>query len=274
MEFRQENVLQETIIVKVKKTKKEPAFVTLTSSLGNEDFATLEKLTIPYKTIVSDIDQEHYVYIPTSDEELYAIQKINRYKETFPEIGLRMRTGIVVDFRQESDLRYQEEEHTVPLFYSQHIRNGRVNHKPFGKNKEWIIDSKPGLIQKNRNYVFCKRFTAKEEHRRLQCGVYLTEDFPQYEFIGTQNKINFVERIDGLDLNKETTFGIYALLNSTLFDVYYRILNGNTQVNSTEINRIPVPPLHQIEKMGQYLIQKNDLSTECCDQILEEVAYG
>ena len=272
--FRQENVLQETIIVKVKKTKKEPAFVTLTSSLGNEDFATLEKLTIPYKTIVSDIDQEHYVYIPTSDEELYAIQKINRYKETFPEIGLKMRTGIVVDFRQESDLRYQEEEHTVPLFYSQHIRNGRVNHKPFGKNKEWIIDSKPGLIQKNRNYVFCKRFTAKEEHRRLQCGVYLTEDFPQYEFIGTQNKINFVERIDGLDLNKETTFGIYALLNSTLFDVYYRILNGNTQVNSTEINRIPVPPLHQIEKMGQYLIQKNDLSTECCDQILEEVAYG
>ena len=71
----------------------------------------------------------------------------------------------------------------VPLFYSQHIRNGRVHHKPSGKQFDWIVTDKAGLIQKNKNYVFCKRFTAKEEKRRLQCGVYLAEDFPQYEYV-------------------------------------------------------------------------------------------
>lgn len=70
------------------------------------------------------------------------------------------------------------------------------------------------------------------------------------------------------------TYGIYALLNSTLFDMYYRILNGSTQVNSTEINNIPVPPIDIIESIGIRLLDINDLSTKCCDKILKEVAYN
>ena len=61
----------------------------------------------------------------------------------------------------------------------------------------WIIDAKTGLIQRNKNYVFIKKFTAKEEKRHLQCGVYSPTDFKEYQYIGTQNKINFVDNIDG-----------------------------------------------------------------------------
>ena len=82
----------------------------------------------------------------------------------------------------------------------------------------------------NKNYLFVKRFTAKEEHRRLQCGVYLAKDFPQYKKISTQNKINF---IDGVmtELSECLVYGLYVLFNSTLYDKYYRILNGSTRVN-------------------------------------------
>lgn len=184
-----------------------------------------------------------------------------------------MRTGIVVDFRQESDLRKEPEEHTVPLFYSQHIRNGRVNHKPSGKSYDWILDRKPGLIQKNKNYVFCKRFTAKEESRRLQCGIYLADDFPDYTFIGTQNKINYIEQVNGTDMDRPTAYGVYALLNSTLFDMYYRVLNGSTQVNSSEVNSIPVPPFNLIRQIGEKIMAKGDLTTSTCDNIVMEVAY-
>ena len=38
-----------------------------------------------------------------------------------------------------------------------------------------------------------KRFTAKEEHRRLQCSIYFSNRFPQFEKISTQNKINFID---------------------------------------------------------------------------------
>ncbi len=107
-----------------------------------------------------------------------------------------------------------------------------------------------GLMQDNKNYLFVKRFTAKEEPRRLQCGVYLAKRFPQYKKINTQNKINFV---DGVltEMSECLVYGLYVLFNSTLYDEYYRILNGSTQVNSTEINAMPVPDLEAIQEMEE-----------------------
>ncbi len=269
--FNAEEVLQETMIIKIKRTTQKPRNVLITSSNSCGDFATISKLEVTYDAVVSGEDL--YVYLPTSEMEMEVIKKINTYHSTLPREGLKMKTGIVVDFRQWNELRKEPGEHILPLFYSQHIRNGRVNHQPSGKEYDWIIDEKPGLIQKNKNYVFVKRFTAKEERRRLQCGVYSPSDFKEYEFIGTQNKINFVDRVDGCEMDAQTTYGVYALLNSTLFDMYYRILNGSTQLNSTEINNIPVPPAYMIRKIGEQVLVTGDLSTDNCDRIISEVAY-
>ena len=266
--FKAEEVLQETIIIKIRKAANKPNEVLLTSSQSNNDFKEITTLLVPYDSVVAGPDL--YVYLPTTDEDVETIRKINKYKKTLPEIGLRMRTGIVVDFRQWDELRAEPGDHILPLFYSQHIRDGRVHHNPSGKNYDWIIDEKPGLIQKNKNYLFCKRFTAKEERRRLQCGIYLAEDFSEYDYIGTQNKINYVDSIKGEALSHETVYGLYVLLNSTLFDMYYRILNGSTQVNSTEINSIPVPELEIIDLLGKELLEKDDLSTATCDALLEK----
>ncbi len=270
--FKEEQVLQETMIIKVKKTDVLPDSVLVTSSQSNSDFNDITELMVSYSSVVAGKDL--YVFLPTSEDEMNVIRNIHRYHHTLPDEGLRMRTGIVVDFRQWEELRKEPGEHIIPLFYSQHIRNGRVHHNPSGKEYDWMVDEKPGLIQRNKNYVFCKRFTAKEERRRLQCGVYLSEDFPEYAMIGTQNKINYVDRTDGSDMDIPTAYGVYTLLNSTLFDMYYRVLNGSTQVNSTEINSIPVPPSDKIRQMGKTLIESGDLSTENCDRIMAEVAYG
>lgn len=270
--FNSEEVLQETMIIKVRRSNRKPEDVLITSSNSCNDFADITRLMVPYNAVVSGEDL--YVYLPTSDEEIEVIKKINTYHTTLPDEGLKMKTGIVVDFRQWDELRREPGDHILPLFYSQHIRDGRVNHQPSGKEYDWIIDEKPGLIQKNKNYVFIKRFTAKEERRRLQCGVYSPADFKEYKFIGTQNKINFVDRVDGSEMDAQTTYGVYALLNSTLFDMYYRILNGSTQVNSTEINNIPVPPANMIKKIGERVLVTADLSTDNCDRIITEVAYA
>ena len=68
-------------------------------------------------------------------------------------------------------------------------------------------------------------------------------------------------------------YGLYVIFNSSIYDTYYRILNGSTQVNSTEINAMPVPEIEIIQEIGRKLIKTKDLSESTCDKILEEY-YG
>ncbi len=264
--FDRDAVLQETIIVKVQKTKIVPDMVTITSSKSDKDFDDLTSITIPYDTVVSG--EDYYVYLVTDEKEVNILNKLCKFRYKLPELGLKMKTGLTVDFRNCEFLRNKEEEGAVPLFYSQHIKQGNVLF-PVKKENEYIVTEKKGLLQDNHNYLFVKRFTSKEETRRLQCGVYLSKNFPQYKKISTQNKINF---IDGTftEMSECLVYGLYVLFNSTLYDMYYRILNGSTQVNSTEINSMPVPDLQSIQNMGRKLMRSKDMSESNCNSILED----
>lgn len=263
--FDKEDVLQETIIVKVKKTSVKSNVVTITSTNSNKDFVDCKSLIVPYDLVVSG--DELYVYLVTNEEEVEVLGRLQKWNKTLPELGIRMKTGLTVDFRNRDVLRDEEEEGAIPLFYSQHIKQGEVQF-PIQKEKEYIVTDQKGLMQENKNYLFVKRFTAKEEPRRLQCGVYLAKRFPQYQKISTQDKINF---IDGLltEMSECLVYGLYVLFNSTIYDEYYRILNGSTQVNSTEINSMPVPELDIIQEMGRRIMKSKDFSEKNCNMILE-----
>ena len=263
--FDKESVLQETIIIKVRKKAEEPESITITSSKSNVDFDEMTSLKVPYDLVVSGLN--YYVYLVTDENEVEVLKRLHKFDKTLPEIGIKMKTGLTVDFRNREILRDEIEEGAIPLFYSQHIKQGKVQF-PIHKEHEYLVTEQSGLIQDNKNYLFVKRFTAKEESRRLQCGVYLAREFPQYKKISTQNKINF---LDGVltEMSECLVYGLYVLFNSTLYDKYYRILNGSTQVNSTEINAMPVPDLEDIQEMGRKVLKSKDYSEENCNLILE-----
>ena len=261
--FEQEDVLQETIIIKVRKTCVKPQRVHITTTQDSGDFSNKTEFDVLYDTVISGKDT--YVYLVTSEEEIDTLNQLNRWNNTLPSIGLKMKTGLTVDFRNREALRDTAESGAVPLFFAQHIQDGKVIF-PTGKDHEYLVTNQPGLLQQNTNYLFVKRFTAKEERRRLQCGVYLAKKNPTYARISTQNKINFICGLQ--ELSECIVYGLYVLFNSTLYDCYYRILNGSTQVNSTEINSMPVPPLSIIEAMGKELIKVRDMSEKSCDNIL------
>ena len=255
--FNGESVLQETMIIKMRKVTEAPKTVTITTS-STSDFSDNTFFEAPYSVVVPD---SHYVFLVTDEQEATTLAKLSAFSDTLVSVGLPMKTGIIVDFRTREVLREEDGPETYPLLYSQHIRDGRVIW-PAGKEGEYICTDREGFLQENVNYLLVKRFTAKEEKRRLQCGIYNCADYPQYRFVSTQNKVNFI-KCDTL----EKAYGLYVLLNSTLYDTYYRILNGSTQVNSTEVNSIPVPDADTISAMGRQLMG-GSLSEENCNLII------
>ena len=263
--FNSEDVLQETIIIKVKKSTEKPKEITISSSHSSSDFGNVTYLKVPYDLVVSG--EESYVYLVTTKEEVDVLGALNNWTDTLPSLGLKMKTGLTVDFRHREVLRDEPEDGTLPLFYSHHIKDGRIQF-PLEKEGEYILTSRGGFLQSNKNYLFVKRFTAKEEKRRLQCGIYLASEYSEYENISTHNKINFIDVKDG-SMSKELVYGLYVIFNSSIYDIYYRILNGSTQVNSTEINNMPMPPINTIEEMGRKLIEYDDLTEEACNKIME-----
>ena len=268
--FDKENVLQETIIIKVKKSIEKANKITITTTNSNIDFSDKTIFTVPYDIVISG--ENRYVFLVTDQNDVKILAKIDKLEHTLPSIGLKMKTGLTVDFRNKQYLSDNSSNKAVPLFYSQHIQDGFVKF-PIGKKNEYINTVKPGLIQNNTNYLFVKRFTSKEENRRLQCGIYLSKSQPAYSKISTQNKINFIDS-DINELSINTVYGLYVLFNSTLYDRYYRILNGSTQVNSTEINSIPVPSLEDINMLGNKLIEIGDITEISCDSILGSFING
>jgi adenine-specific DNA-methyltransferase len=75
-------------------------------------------------------------------------------------------------------------------------------------------------------------------------------------------------------LNMQEVYGLFVIFNSTLWDRYYRILNGSTQVNATECNDFPMPDMNIVKRFGDRLQTMDALSTDVCDLIIKEEIRG
>lgn len=267
--FNNENVLQETIIIHVIKSIKPLEFIKISSS-SNNDFSSIDNFEVPYELAISD-DENHFVYLPTNMEEVKVLNDVHKFDCSFSSEEIKLRTGLTVDFRNREYLEETSNKDNVPLFYPFHFNNNFIDFPVENEKKQYVNMSKKGLIQENKNYLFIKRFTSKEEKRRLQPAIYLKEDFSNYDYISTENKINFIESTNDEDLSKEQVYGLFVIFNSTLYDKYYRILNGSTQVNANEINSLCIPSRNTLENIGRILINKNDYSVKSCDEILESI---
>ena len=74
-------------------------------------------------------------------------------------------------------------------------------------------------------------------------------DIINSDFIGIENHINYIYKRDD-ELTKDDVYGIATLLNSKLYNRYFQITNGSTQVNASEIRNLPIPSLEIIREVG------------------------
>lgn len=270
--FNKEEVLQEAIITRAVKNPNRKDNIRITAS-DDADLEHSAVMNVDYNTIVDLDTVNKYILIPSSQEEVAVLETVHKWQYNLVQLGFKIKTGPVVDFRSREWIRENPDQVTVPLIYAGHYSNYYINFPlPRYKDFQYIVNipDTQYLMLENKNYLLVKRLTAKEETRRLQCAIYLQEGYPQYQKIGIENHINYLAKLDG-DITQEELYGMFCLFNSSILDTYYRIMNGNTQVNATEANAIPLPGLDTICLYGKKLLTKDSMNTETCDRIIEEI---
>ncbi|MBU2615182.1 MAG: Eco57I restriction-modification methylase domain-containing protein [Elusimicrobia bacterium] len=250
-----EEVLQENIIVKfIQKTsynKNQPVIIT---NCKNGQLNNVNKLKVEYKDMLHDKTNDVFIKIPTSHTEIKVQHIINNWKYSINSFGFKVSTGPVVSFRAKNHLspKFRNNKTTAPLLWMHNIKGMDVIW-PIKKNgKELAInvseETQPLLLSVN-NFVLVKRFSSKEQNRRLYAGVFLKSNFDNPK-IGIENHLNYIYKYKGT-LSIDEAYGIAALLNTSIVDIFFRMLNGNTQVNAVDINNIPLPYIEGITKIGK-----------------------
>ncbi|MEG1312539.1 MAG: Eco57I restriction-modification methylase domain-containing protein [Romboutsia sp.] len=266
--FKGEEVLQETIITRsVKRLNNKSNLINITVSEG-ADFESSKKIIADCNDLVTNCDNR-FILLPSSDEEVDILNTISQYKNNLISLGFKLKTGKVVDFRA-TDYLVNEANGAVPLFWADNFINNKIVNVDNENNLRYVIsnDKSKNILQENKDYILIKRFTSKEESRRIQAAIYNKKDF-NFDKIGIENHVNFIEKSDGL-MTKEEQYGLFCIFNSTILDKYYRIVNGNTQVNATEFNAIPLPDINTIINLGKRLIESSNLDTVNCDLIVSK----
>jgi len=268
---KQDAVLQETVILRAVKTNSSQTKIEITESADGFCMSEMNRYFVDYKTCVKN-DENSFLYFPTSEHDAHVLDFINSWNANLPVLGFRMKTGQLVDFREREWLCQVPHDNTVPLLWSFNLSGARIQFpiQVPGKPQYLKDDSSTKRLQMNRgNYLLLKRFTSKEEKRRLQCALLFDEDFSDFNSISTENHLNYISKTNGV-MKQEEMYGLFVLLNSSYLDRYFRILNGSTQVNATEINAIPFPQMESIYEMGHRAMRYEHLNETICDTIIEE----
>lgn len=249
--FQKDAVLQENIILKaVKNAPKED--VILTASVGRAVIAPVE-VSVPYGKVVDNSLGDHIIRVTTGHDERNFIDAIDRLPCRFNDLPFKISTGPVVTFRSTEFLRDDRDADTAPLLWMHNVRpfvtrfppkNGKPTHIK-------VSDDSKKLLLPSKRYVLLKRFTAKEERRRLVAGIFTAND-SYSDFVGLENHLNYVYSPKG-EMTEAEAYGMAGYFNSAIIDRYFRAVSGNTQVNATEVRALPTPDVATIRKIGEQL---------------------
>jgi hypothetical protein len=163
---------------------------------------------------------------------------------------------------------------TVPLLYPCHFT---------GNGSAWpkLASKKPNAIERNAEtekwlfpsgyYCVVRRFSAKEERRRIMASVVDPLLFDNAARLGFENHLNVFHEMR-CGLSPLMAHGLAAFLNSTAVDESFRRFNGHTQVNATDLRQIKYPGRETLMALGAWAIQNIPATQAMIDQQFLSIA--
>jgi adenine-specific DNA-methyltransferase len=262
------DVLQENVIFSFEKFSQPQehrywaGFVSISSSKDDKSLENgIISRQVSFQHILNDYNGLLLFRVPTGILDEQILEAVDKWNGSLEKYGFQVSTGRVVPFRAKELLKEQAEKGngSVPLLWMQNVKPYYVEYPLENFDKpQAVLANDPSLLIPNANYVLLRRFSAKEDKRRLVSAPFIGERF-DFRQIGFENHLNVIFRKKGM-LSTSETIGLSALLNSPIIDRYFRIVNGNTQVNAAELRILPIPPLEVIKNIGEK-IQKTNVDT-------------
>lgn len=259
--FQDDKVLQENIILLLERDAPQGSVIISTST--DDRFADMTIHEHEFDRIVSTGDLERIISIPTSPEPC-AIELSSNVHHTLSDLGIKVSTGPVIDFRLKEHVHDLPGPGTVPLLYPGHF----VGQKTIWPN---TVMKKPNAIKRNQvtekwlypNGYYCvvRRFSSKEERRRIVASVVDPRAFDSAQMLGFENHLN-VFHDNKRGLSEPMARGLAMFLNTTAIDLYFRMFNGHTQVNAADLRRMKYPSRETIIQLGMWAMRMKDEVTQ------------
>ncbi len=268
--FKDDEVLQENVIIRLERGGQQGS-VTITTST-DDTFADLSTNEHPFERIVFPNDPQRFIHVPTSTEKS-TIERSPAVRYTLVDLGIKVSTGPVVDFRLKKHLRDMPEVGAVPLLYPCHFSANAT---------AWPVEGmkKPNAIQRNNDtekwlypngfYCVVRRFSSKEEKRRIVASVVDPAAFGKHSVLGFENNLNLInENKSGVP--EALARGLAVFLNTTAVDESFRRFNGHTQVNATDLKLMKYPSREALTRLGKWAMKQGKLTQEMIDQQLGKI---
>ncbi len=249
--FRDDDVLQENIVFHAIRNGRRGD---VTLSMSSEPSAEAVRRIVPYDDVVVPGDRESFIHLAISASDSAIADRMRRLPSTLVDLGLHVSTGRVVDFRVREHLRDDPAPRTVPLIYPLHFQAGFVAWPKLGGRKPNSLSDEAGtqsLLVPKSTYVLTKRFTSKEERRRVVAVVLDPSRLPtDVTRVAIENHVNYFHA-NGAGIRKRLARGLAGFLNSTLVDRFFRQFNGHTQVNAGDLRSLRYPSPTALGAIGR-----------------------
>ncbi len=270
--FKDDSVLQENVIVVLERDGVQGDVVVSTST--DDSFVDVQRNVHPFDRIVFPADGELFIHVPTSADAT-TLEQTPGVQFTLDQIGVRVSTGPVVDFRLGGHLHADAVAGSVPLLYPMHFAQGHgvTWPMPQGRKPNAISvndDTLPWLMP-NGFYCVVRRFSSKEERRRIVANVVCPDDFPDgTEFLGLENHVNvFNDKRRGL--NEWLAHGLAVYMNTSAVDEAFRRFSGHTQVNAGDLKKMLYPSRECLMALGAWGRSHADASQDEIDHAFGEL---
>jgi len=276
--FEADDVLQENIIItyekplQAKSRKYWANRVEISTSQNDRELETKRvSRQVSTRHFLNPHNKLYQFRLPTGILDEQILDLIDQWEGSLERYGMQVSTGPVVSFRARHLVKAGTllENGSVPLLWMQNVKPYLVEWPLYNIDKpQLILTGQQSLLVSNANYVLLRRFSAKEDRRRIISGPWIADRLSCC-LIGLENHLNFIYRKHG-NLHSTEAFGLAALINSAFIDRYFRIVNGNTQINATELRALPLPPLEIIRHIGES-IQDIQLPTS---EVVDKIVYS
>jgi adenine-specific DNA-methyltransferase len=126
------------------------------------------------------------------------MQLFKSWKNNLIDFDIQISTGPVVSFRSRELLFKTYQNSTVfltPLYWLHNVTKMSINWPNFIPKKSQYInmtETSKKILLPNKNYVFLRRFSSKDDKSRLIAAPYFSH-YNKNNVIGVENKLNYIE---------------------------------------------------------------------------------